>query len=290
MANLNEPAISNPVEYIQHHLTNWSLGVEHGEQVNIVDFSVFHVDVFLFSVLLAGLLAFVAWKVGSNLDPDKPSGLQNLVESIVEFVNQQIQDIFPGADKLVGPIALTIFTWVFLMNTMDLIPVDLLPALKAGIVGVLGGDLHHSYLKVVPTTNLDATFGLSLSVLGLIIYYNIKTKGLGGYLMSFFLHPFEAHNLIAKVILAPINLFMTIIEELAKPVSLGLRLFGNMFAGELLFMLIALLGFSIFALPAQVALGSIWAIFHILVVSLQAFIFMLLTIVYLSLATQTHEH
>ncbi len=283
MSDSSAPAISNPVEYIQHHLANWSLGVEHGEQVSIVDFSVFHIDVFLISALLAGVFAYFAWKIGSNLNPDTPSAAQNAVEALVEFVDKQIQDIFPGADKLVGPIAITIFIWVVLMNSMDLVPVDLLPALKAGVIGLFGGDPSTSYLKVVPTTNLDGTFGLAISVFLLIIYYNIKYKGFTGYLKSFLYHPFGKY-------LMPFNIIMTVIEELAKPISLGLRLFGNMFAGELLFLLIALLGFSVWAMPGQVILGSMWAIFHILVISLQAFIFMLLTIVYLSLASQNDEH
>lgn len=290
MSEFNAPAISNPVEYIQHHLTNWSLGVEHGEVVSIVDFGVFHIDVFLFTVLLAGLFGFYAWKVGKNLNADNPSGFQNVVETIVEFVDQQVKDIFPNADRMVGPIAITIFVLVLLMNLMDLIPVDLLPALWSGLYGLFGGDPHHAYLKVVPTTNLDTTFGLALSVFALIIIYNIKSKGLAGYLMSFFFHPFEAKNPVVKVILAPINLMMTIIEEIAKPVSLGLRLFGNMFAGELLFLLIALLAFSVWAMPAQIALGFLWSVFHLLVIPLQAFIFMLLTIVYLGLASQTHDN
>jgi F-type H+-transporting ATPase subunit a len=279
----NAPAISNPVEYIQHHLTNWSVGVEHGEQVKIVDFSVFHVDVFLFSALLAGLFAFFAWKVGKNLNPDKPTGAQNVMETLLEFVNQQVKDIFPGADRLIGPLALTIFVWVLLMNSMDFLPADLLPALAGGIAGLFGADPHHVYLKVVPTTNLDTTFGLALSVFALIIFYNIKHKGLWGYTKQFLFHPFGPY-------LMPVNIIMTAIEEVAKPVSLGLRLFGNMFAGELLFLLIALLAFSVWAMPAQIALGSLWAIFHMLVVPLQAFIFMLLTIVYLGLASQNDEH
>lgn len=290
MSESNAPAISNPVEYIQHHLTNWSVGVEHGEQVKIVDFGVFHVDVFLFSVLLAGLFAFFAWKIGRNLDPDKPTGMQNVAETVVEFVNQQVKDIFPNADRLIGPLAITIFIWVILMNAMDLLPVDLLPALASGIASLFGADPHHVYLKVVPTTNLDTTFGLALSVFVLIIAYNIRSKGLFGYFSSFFFHPFSAKNIVVKIILAPINFLMTLIEEVAKPVSLGLRLFGNMFAGELLFLLIALLAFSVWAMPAQIALGSLWAIFHILVITLQAFIFMLLTVVYLGLASQEPEH
>jgi F-type H+-transporting ATPase subunit a len=279
----NAPAISNPVEYIQHHLTNWSVGVEHGEQVKIVDFSVFHVDVFLFSALLAGLFAFFAWKVGKNLSPDKPVGAQNVAETVVEFVNQQVKDIFPSADRLIGPLAITIFVWVLLMNSMDFLPADLLPAIAGGIGSLFGADPHHVYLKVVPTTNLDTTFALALSVFALIIFYNIKHKGLVGYIKQFLFHPFGPY-------LMPVNIIMTAIEEVAKPVSLGLRLFGNMFAGELLFLLIALLAFSVWAMPAQIALGSLWAIFHMLVVPLQAFIFMLLTIVYLGLASQNDEH
>ena len=164
------------------------------------------------------------------------------------------------------------------MNAMDLIPVDLMPWLAT----LVTGDPHHTYLKIVPTTNLDTTFALALFVFGMVVYYNIKTRGVVGYIKTFLFHPFGKW-------LMPVNIVMTAIEEIAKPVSLALRLFGNMFAGELLFMLIALLSFSIWAMPAQVALGGMWAIFHILVITLQAFIFMLLTIVYLSLAV-TDEH
>ena len=279
MSAANPPAISNPVEYIQHHLINWSVGVEHGEKIKIVDFSVVHLDVLLFSVLLAGLFAYFAWKVGKNLTAGVPSGAQNVTETIVEFVNQQVKDVFPNADGLVGPLALTIFVWVVLMNTMDLLPVDLLPALASGIAGIFGADPHHVYLKVVPTTNLDTTFGLALSVFVLIFVYNIRYKGVVGYIKQYLFHPFGKYAI-------PANIIMTAIEEVAKPVSMGLRLFGNMFAGELLFLLIALLAFSVWAMPAQIALGSIWAIFHILVITLQGFIFMLLTIVYLGLASQ----
>ena len=194
-------------------------------------------------------------------------------------VNQQIKDIFPGSNPIIGPLALTIFLWVLFMNAMDLVPVDLIPGAIAKVASMMGYDPHNVYFKAVPTTNLDTTFGLSLSVFALIIYYNIKVKGLGGYLKQFLFHPFGKY-------LIPFNIVMTAIEEIAKPVSLALRLFGNLFAGELLFLLIALLSFSYFVLPAQVLLGTLWAIFHILVISLQAFIFMLLTVVYLGLAHQ----
>lgn len=284
MSNAAEPISSNPVGYIQHHLTNWCIGcdpVTH-KPASIVDFGAFFMDTFLWSAFLAGIMAFVAWKVGKNLDPNKPSGAQNVIETIVEFVNQQVKDIFPGTNPIIGPLGLTIFVWVLLMNTMDIIPVDLIPGAVTTVATAFGADPHHVYMKVVPTTNLDTTFALALVVFAMIVYYNIKTKGAGGYAKQFLFHPFGKY-------LIPFNIIMTTIEEVAKPVSLALRLFGNMFAGELLFLLIALLSFSWLVLPAQVALGSLWAIFHILVISLQAFIFMLLTIVYLGLAHQD-EH
>lgn len=249
---------------------------------SLVDFSVFFVDTFVVSLILAMIFGFIAWKVGKNLDPDKPSGMQNVLETIVEFVNQQVMDIFPTADRWIGPLAITIFIWVFMMNAMDLVPVDLLPSLVQGVASLMGYDPHHVYFKAVPTTNLDTTFALALMVFILIIFYNIKNKGLIGYIKMFLFHPFGKYAI-------PVNIIMTSIEEVAKPVSMGLRLFGNMFAGELLFLLIALLAFSVWAMPAQVALGSLWAIFHILVISLQAFIFMLLTIVYLGLASQGED-
>jgi F-type H+-transporting ATPase subunit a len=253
----------NPVEYIQHHLHNWQVG--HGIWT-------LHLDTMLFSWLLAGLMMVVSWRLGRSLNADKPSGFQNFIEAMVEFVDQQVRDIFPGrGNPIIGPLAITIFVWVFLMNFMDLIPVDLLPKTAQA----LGGN----HLRVVPTTDLATTFGMSLTVFALIIYYNIKVRGPIGYLKMFLTHPFGPF-------LFPVNIVMTLIEEIAKPVSLALRLFGNMFAGELLFMLIALLGFSWYMLPAEVALGVLWSIFHVLVITLQAFIFMLLTIVYLALAHQ----
>ena len=282
MSESNAPAISNPVEYIQHHLGNMT---HNGERpADLVDFSVFFVDTFLVSLLLAVLFGFVSWKVGKNLDPDKPTGMQNVLETIVEFVNQQVKDIFPTADKWIGPLAITIFIWVILLNAMDLLPVDLIPSLVGGVASIFGYDPHHVYFKAVPTTNLDTTFALAILVFALIIFYNIKNKGLVGYIKMFLFHPFGKW-------LMPINIVMTAVEEVAKPVSMGLRLFGNMFAGELLFLLIALLAFSYWAMPGQVVLGTLWAIFHILVITLQAFIFMLLTIVYLGLASQgVDEH
>lgn len=271
---------SSPVQYIQHHLTNWCIGCdpETDKPESIVDFSAFFVDVTLWSLVTAILLGYLAWRVGRSLDPDNPSGLQNFFEAVVEFVNQQVKDIFPGTSPIVGPLALTIFAWVFLMNFMDLVPVDLIPAITTWIgVNMFGADPHDVYMKVVPTNHLDTTFGLALTVFALIIYYNVKVKGVWGYLKMFLTHPFGPF-------LFPVNIVMTIIEEIAKPVSLALRLFGNLFAGELMFLLIALLSFAWYVTPAQVVLGGAWAIFHVLVIVLQAFIFMLLTIVYLALA------
>ncbi len=252
-------------DYIQHHLHNNSIG-EGG-------FWVLNLDTLFYSWLIAGVMMYVAYTMGKKMTSDTPSGGQNVLEALVEFVQQQIKDIFPGTNALVGPLALTIFVWVFLMNAMDLLPVDLLPA-----IGQMVGIEH---MRVVPTTDLGTTFALALSVFALIIYYNIKIKGPMGYLKTFLFHPFGKY-------LIPVNIVMTTIEELAKPISLGLRLFGNMFAGELIFMLIALLGGTslLFGLIPQVVLSSGWAIFHILIITLQAFIFMLLTIVYLAMASQ----
>lgn len=276
---------SNPVGYIQHHLTNWCIGCDTAthKPSGLVDFSVVFADVMLWSIVTALVLAIISWQVGKNLNEDSPSGIQNLLETIVEFVYQQIKDIFPGSNPIIGPLAFTIFAWVFLMNFMDLVPVDLMPALAQLVaVNIFSADPHHVYMKVVPTTHLDVTFGLALTVFALVIYYNIKVKGFVGYLKMYLTHPFGPY-------LFPFNIAMTIIEELSKPISLALRLFGNMFAGELLFLLIALLSFSWIATPVQVLLGGAWAIFHVLVITLQAYIFMLLTIVYLALAHQ-HDH
>ncbi len=257
------------VEYIQHHLKNNDIALADG------GFWVVNVDTLFYSWLTAGILMYIAWKIGSSLNMEKPGNGQNVLEAIVEFVQQQIKDIFPGSNPVIGPLALTIFMWVFLMNAMDLVPVDLLPK--------IGEFLGIHYMKVVPTTDLSTTFALALSVFALIIYYNIKVKGFVGYIKMFLFHPFGKY-------LIPVNIVMTTIEEIAKPISLGLRLFGNMFAGELIFLLIALLGgASLLGLLPQVVLGSVWAIFHILVISLQAFIFMLLTIVYLAMAHQDEE-
>ncbi len=270
------------VEYIQHHLTNLCVG--HCDPVTHkgMGFYALHLDTLFFSVVLGMIMVFFAWRLGRQVSVETPSGLLNVVETLVEFVNQQISDVFAKkAPALIGPLALTILIWVFLMNAMDLVPVDLLPEIGK----LLGVD----YLKVVPTTDLNATFALSLSVFALIIFYNIKVKGLIGYFKVFLFHPFGKFAI-------PVNIVMTLIEEIAKPLSLALRLFGNLFAGELVFLLIALIGGTLavgfaafFWFPLQIVLDLAWLIFHLLVVTLQAFIFMVLTIVYLGMAHEEEE-
>ncbi|VAW86464.1 ATP synthase F0 sector subunit a [hydrothermal vent metagenome] len=272
---------SSTVEYIQHHLTNLCVGNCDPVTHKANGFWALHLDTIFFSVLLGGLLILVSWRLTRNLNADTPGGFQNFVEIILEFVSTNVKDTFPGHNPLIAPLALTVFVWVWMMNFMDLIPVDLLP--------VIATWLGIEYLKVVPTTDLSTTFAMALTVFALIIYYNIKIKGLGGYLKNFLFHPFGKFFI-------PVNIVMSTIEEIAKPLSLGLRLFGNLFAGELVFLLIALIGgtlavgaAALFWLPLQIVLDLGWLIFHLLIITLQAFIFMVLTIVYLAMA-HTEDH
>lgn len=277
-----EQSGSSTVEYIQHHLTNLCVGDCDPITHKAVGFWAFHLDTLFFSYAIAALIILVSWHVGRNLSANKPGGFQNFVETILDFVAGQVRDTFPGHNPLIAPLALTIFLWVWLMNFMDLIPVDLLP-LIATWFGI-------PYLKVVPTTDLSTTLAMSLTVFALILYYNFKIKGPIGYLKVFLFHPFGKF-------FVPVNVAMTLIEELAKPLSLALRLFGNLFAGELVFLLIALIGGTLavgfaaaFWLPLQIVLDLGWLIFHLLVITLQAFIFMVLSIVYLGMAHVREEH
>lgn len=272
----SEQGAMSSVEYIQHHLQNLCVGSD----CYTGGFWAFHVDTVFFSLLLGALIVAVGWRIGRRAAVGVPDGWVNVGEMLVEFVNKQVSDSFKVPNPLIGPMALTIFLWVLLMNSMDLVPVDLLPEI-AKLVGV-------DYLKVVPTTDLNTTLALALSVFALIVFYNIKVKGFIGYIKVFLFHPFGKF-------LIPVNIVMTLIEELAKPLSLGLRLFGNLFAGELVFLLIALIGGTLaagagafFWFPLQVSLDLAWLVFHLLIVTLQAFIFMVLTIVYLSMAHEEH--
>lgn len=254
-------------DYIVHHLTNWHVG--HG-------FWTFHVDTLLVSGLI-GLLFFGAMAMAARkANAGVPGGWQNVVEMIVSVVDAQVRDTFHAKSELVTPLAITIFCWVFLMNAMDLIPVDFLPQVAQLFgSGVFGADPHHVYLKVVPTTDPNLTFAMSLSVFVMMMWYNFKFKGVGGFLHEVFTVPFGP-------MLAPVNLLFRLIEDIAKPISLALRLFGNMYAGEMVFILIALLG------AYQLPLALPWALFHILIITLQAFVFMMLTVVYMSMASEHH--
>ena len=249
-------------EYIQHHLTNLNAGE---------GFWTFHIDTLIVSGLL-GLIVFGSmWLATRKATAGVPSGLQNFVEMVVTMVDAQVKDTFHGKNELIAPLALTIFVWIFAMNTMDLLPVDLI----SWVSGLFGS---HASFKVVPTTDLNATFAMSIAVFFLIYFYSIKVKGFGGFGKEALFAPFGKFPL-----LIPVNVLFRIVEDVAKPISLALRLFGNMYAGEMVFILIALLPWYI-----QWMLGAPWAIFHILIITLQAFVFMMLTIVYLSMAHESH--
>ena len=278
-----QPASAN--EYILHHLTF----LQNKDPKGILDFSVIHWDSVFFSVLLAVLFAGSFYLAARKANAGVPGKFQNFVELIVEFIDTQVKDSFHGTNKLLAPLALTIFCWVFLFNAMDVLPVDLLPA--------IGHGLGFEHLKVVPSTDLNITFALSLSVFILIIYYSIKMKGLGGFIGELTLQPFTSKNPLVQALLVLPNLVLEIVPLLARPMSLALRLYGNLFAGEMIFLLLAVLTlqgvhqlshFSGWAfLVAQFVLAFVWAVFHLLVITLQAFIFMVLTVVYLAMA---HEH
>ncbi|RYY78439.1 MAG: F0F1 ATP synthase subunit A [Moraxellaceae bacterium] len=280
-------------EYIKHHLTNWTYGkmpdgtwrvAENGTEAQQMGFNAIHLDSMLWSVTLGIIFCLIFWLAARRANTGVPGKFQSAIEMIIEFVDTSVRETFHGKSRLIAPLALTIFVWILLMNTMDLFPVDFIPQLAA-MVGssVFGMDPHHVYFKVVPTTDPNITLGMSLSVFALIIFYSIREKGIGGFVGELALNPFNPKNPVLKVIFIPINLILELVTFLARPISLALRLFGNMYAGELIFILIALLPFWI-----QWALSVPWAIFHILVITLQAFIFMMLTIVYLSMASEKH--
>lgn len=275
-------------EYIVHHLTH----LQNKPMQGVIDFSVFNLDSIFWSVLLGVIGTWLLWKAARSATSGVPGRFQAAVEILVEMVDNQAKGIIHNANsrKLVAPLALTVFVWIFLMNAMDLLPVDLIPRIWESIYGAAGHDPHHAYMRVVPTADLSTTLGLSVSVLLVCIAYNIKIKGMGGWVHELFTAPFGAHPL-----LWPVNFLMQMIEFAAKTVSHGMRLFGNMYAGELVFMLIALMGgaaamsLSGILLPiGHVIAGTIWAIFHILIITLQAFIFMMLTLVYVGQAHDAH--
>jgi F-type H+-transporting ATPase subunit a len=283
MAAAEHAAGSGPTagEYIIHHLTH----LQNQKQTSIVDFSVFNLDSIFWAVLTGLLGAFFLWRAAKGATSGVPGRFQAAVELLVEMVDTQAKGIVHNAQsrKLVAPLALTVFIWIFLMNAMDFLPVDLLPK-----IGEMFG-IH--YMRVVPTADLSVTMGLSVSVLLICLFYNVKIKGFGGWVHELFSAPFGD-----KVILYPVNFLMQMIEFVAKTVSHGMRLFGNMYAGELIFMLIALMGGAIavggltgpLLFLGHIIAGTVWAIFHILIVALQAFVFMMLTLVYLGQAHDAH--
>lgn len=280
-----------PGEYIRHHLVHMT----NKKQESIVDFSVINVDSVVVTVVLGILISIVLWRAASKAHAGVPGRFQAAVEMLVEMVDNQAKALIHNAAsrKVIAPMALTVFLWIFMMNFMDLLPVDLLPA-TWHVVGPAMG--FKDYLRVVPTADLSTTLGLSVSVLLMCLFYNVKIKGLGGWAHELVSAPFgTSKNPLWAVLLGIINFAMQMIEFVAKTVSHGMRLFGNMFAGELVFMLIALLGgyaalsFSggLFFVGHLIA-GTVWAIFHILIITLQAFIFMMLALIYLGQAHDAH--
>jgi F-type H+-transporting ATPase subunit a len=277
-------------EYIVHHLTF----LQNKAPANVVDFSVFNFDSIFWAISLGVLGCWLLWLAARKATSGVPGRFQAAVEIMVEMVDSQAKGIVHNAEsrKLVAPLALTVFVWIFLMNAMDLLPVDLIPKLWEMYYGSTGRDPHHAYMRVVPTADLSVTMGLSLSVLLICLFYNVKIKGLGGWLHELFTAPFGSHPL-----LWPFNFAMQMIEFVAKTVSHGMRLFGNMYAGELIFLLIALMGGALATVGTGTAIGlaighivagTAWAIFHILIITLQAFVFMMLTLVYLGQAHDAH--
>jgi F-type H+-transporting ATPase subunit a len=281
MAGESGHGASTSGDYIAHHLQNLQVCSVDGEWVwnhCAGNPMAINVDSMFFSVLLGLIFAWIFGRAANKASSDKPGKMQAFVEIVIDFIDSSVKDTFHGKSKLIAPLALTIFVWVFFMNLMDLIPVDWLP-MVAGKIGV-------PYLKVVPTTDVNITFGMSIAVFFLIIFYTVKNKGIGGFVAELTLHPIapptKGIGLIAAPFIIAFNFILESVSLLAKPLSLSLRLFGNMFAGELIFILIALLG--IWQLPLHFA----WAVFHVLIVTLQAFIFMMLTVVYLTLASEEH--
>ncbi len=274
-------------EYIIHHLTH----LQNAKPKAVVDFSVFNFDSLFFSTLLGVVTCWVLWLAARKASSGVPGRFQAAVELLVEMVDSQAKGIVHNAQsrKFIAPLALTIFVWIFLLNAMDLLPVDLLPFIWSQIYAAAGHDPHDAYLRVVPTADLSITMGLSVAVLLICLFYNVKIKGLGGWIHELFTAPFGNHWA-----LYPFNFAMQIVEFIAKTVSHGMRLFGNMYAGELIFLLIALMGgaWSLSATGIGLAIGhiiagTVWSIFHILIITLQAFVFMMLALVYLG---QAHDH
>lgn len=280
----------SPSEYVTHHLKHWQVSIGDGA------FWTVNVDSLLVSVLLGVLTIGTFWLVGRRATAGVPSKFQAFIEIVVSFIDTQVKDVFHGNRSFVAPIALTIFVWVFAMNALKMIPVDFFPGAAAAA--------GQEYFRAVPTTDLNITSAMALAVLLLMLGFAVAAKGVGGFGKELFTAPFHANGTVMKIVLAPANFGLNVIEYLSKPVSLAMRLFGNMYAGELVFLLIALLGAAGGNLMMEAALGAkaggalafvgavlagaAWSIFHILVITLQAFIFMILSVVYFSMSSEAH--
>lgn len=279
-------------EYIRHHLQNLTCTIQEGHlkcahdaaEAKQMGFWALNVDTVLMSLLLGSIFLFFFTRAARKASAGVPSGLVNFVEWVIEFIDSSVRGSFSFKNSIVAPLALTIFMWIFLMNFMDLMPIDFVGQFIIGQID------PHMHFKIVPTTDPNATFGMSISVFILVLFYSVKMKGLGGFVGELTLQPFGKFGLPANIFLEGVNL-------IAKPISLALRLFGNMYAGEMIFILIALMGASwvsasigsVTLFGSQILLSLVWAIFHILIITLQAFIFMTLTIVYLDMAHQEHH-
>lgn len=285
----------NTSDYIRHHLENLTFGkISDGswgfahtlEQVKEMGFWAFNVDTFICSLLAGVIFCLVFYAASRKATSGNPGNLQNFVESVVEFVDTSVKDSFQGHNQMIAPLALTIFVWIFLMNAIDLIPVDWVSQII-----IFASSREEFPFRIVPTTDPNTTLGLSISVFSLIIFYSIKIKGLRGFIGELTLHPFSSKNIYLQIFLIPLNFLLEFVTLIAKPLSLALRLFGNMYAGELVFILIAVMfGSGIYWLSGLgIILQWTWAVFHILVITLQAFIFMMLSIVYLSIAHESSQ-
>jgi F-type H+-transporting ATPase subunit a len=289
-----------PGEYIIHHLTHFGTGKPKG----LVDFSVVNFDSVVISITLGVITCFLLWRAARKATSGVPGRFQAAVEILFELVDNEAKGIVHNATsrKFVAPLALTVFVWIVLLNTMDLLPVDLLPLIWGKVYAAAGHDPEHAYLRVVPTADLSITMGLSVGVLILVLIYSVKIKGLGGWLHELYTAPFGTVKLTANplswisfILLSIVNVAMQLVEFVSKTVSHGMRLFGNMYAGELIFLLIALLGGAFAFTVGGIALallhigaGTVWAIFHILIIILQAYVFMMLTLVYIGQAHESH--
>ena len=277
-------------EYIKHHLTNLTFGqhpdgtwgmAHSAAEAKSMGFMAIHVDTMFWSISLGALFLYFFHKAARSVSADTPSGLQNFVEWIIEFIDYRVRGSFTAKNDMVAPMALTLFIWILLMNVMDLVPVDWIPSLAQAM------GIH--FMRVVPSTDPNATFGMSLAIFALTLFYSFKMKGVGGFASELTMQPFQSDNIVVKILFFPVNLFLEGVSLLSKPVSLALRLFGNMYAGEMLFILIALMYGGNFLVAAfGGVLQWAWAVFHVLIVTLQAFIFMTLAIVYMDMAHSEH--